>query len=877
MSAESEELFPVLVADLLDAESCDLLRAYAQRGAVVAVPLLSPPVDRRRHLLEIYVPGAVSPFRLMAEPVGAPTEAGFPLRLELCAEGEPGWDSEMDDAPTLIKPGAVVRSRVGTNPSTLTERHSRDLDPPPPVATPAKDPYLDRLLAGGKYRLDASVGSGGMGAVYRGHHRDLDMVVAIKVLHASFQANAGFSKRFQAEALTMSRIDHPSVTRVLDFGQEPDGLLYLVMEFLDGTDLQSVIDREGKLPLERLVRIMMQVSAALGHVHRHGVIHRDIKPGNILLVAGHDDDEDVPTEIAKVCDFGIALASGAEGARVAGTPHYMSPEQCMGGEVDQRSDVYACGILLYELATGVLPFDGEAADILARQIREPPTPPSTVIPDLDPLFEAIIMKALAKDPGERQQNMRQLRTELKELLAPVVLEPGGSSPASAPAFNERNERSDHVEIPASSVPFEGFERIKSMRAPNDTTGTPSPGVTVSHVPARISRSGAGEIWLDEDNGGVSAFQTTLAGAVQHQPSYHDSLELIETFARDPQPWLSRMAATIDVEAFKQQSEVLQKAVSKLMAAADATTLSVVVRTMRAVLKEGPVESNPRAKWAGRVLRILRDPPRLAPLVEAAFGANDEPSDAMRHVFVETQAAGAQALVAGRQEKSGAANARARVRFVALLREIGTGGVPVTRAALSDALARGERTGPFVEDLLRALPPIPDEATGNVVAELLQGATPATMAAAIVALASLWRERAHPLMLGALGAADEGVRLAAITGLRAMRGIDALAVRHAEGILLGAQPASDELRLAVAMSLGEALPSARGAAGTVLMNAFAKASRTQSPTSASLLVALGRSMLAAGVPNAQAMIRQQMDASNEGLKRQLSGLFRAVER
>ena len=864
----SEELFPILVADLLDAESCDLLRAYAQRGEVVSVPLLSAPVDRRRHLLEVYTPGSTSPMRLMAEPTGPPNEDGFPLRLEPCAEGEPGYDSDIDDAPTLMKPGAVVRSRVGTHPSTLTERHSRDLDPPAPVAPPAQDPYLDRLLAGGKYRLDACVGTGGMGSVYRGHHRDLDLVVAVKVLHASFQANAGFSKRFQAEALTMSRIDHPSVTRVLDFGQERDGLLYLVMEFLDGTDLQSVIDREGHLPLERLVRIMMQVCAALGHVHRHGVIHRDIKPGNILLVAGHDDDEDVPTEIAKVCDFGIALASGAEGARVAGTPHYMSPEQCMGVEVDARSDIYACGVLLYELATGVLPFDGEAADILARQIREAPAPPSSVMPELDPLFEAIIMKALAKDPAGRQQNMRQLRAELKELLAPVLLEAGEQAPASVTA---------PAESAVDSVPFEGFERIKSLRAPSATSGTPAPMAALAPPSAagRMSRAPAGEVWLDEDAGGVSTFLTTLAGTVQQQPGYHDSLALIETFARDPQPWLSRMADTIDVAKFAEQSDVLQKAVTKLMASADAATLSSIVRTMRAVLKDGPIESNPRAKWAGRVLRILRDPPRLAPLVQVALDAADEPSEALRHIFVETQSAGAEALVGARQQKSGAGNARARVRFVALVREIGVGGVPVTRAALSDCLARGERTGAFVEDLLRSIPALADEATGNVVAELLQGATPATMAAAIVALASLWRERAHPLMLGALGAADEGVRLAAITGLRAMRGIDPLVVRHAEAILLGGHPASDELRIAVATSLGEALPAARGAAGSVLTNAFAWASRSQAPGNAALVVAIARSLLAAGVPNGQALIRQQVETSSEGVRRQLIGLLRAA--
>ncbi|MDB4934594.1 MAG: serine/threonine protein kinase [Labilithrix sp.] len=852
-----------MVADLLDHESCEVLRAHAQRREIVVVPLLSPPVDRRRHLLEIYAPGETSPMRLMAEPAGPPTNAGFPLRLEPCAEGEPGYQDEQDDEPTLMRPGAVVRSRVATSPTTLSERHTRDLDPSETPDVPAADPYLGRLLASGKYRLDACVGSGGMGSVYRGHHRDLDLVVAVKVLHASFQANAAFSQRFQAEALTMSRIDHPSVTRVLDFGQERDGLLYLVMEFLDGIDLQSVLDREGRLPLERLVRIMMQVCAALGHVHRHGVIHRDVKPTNILLVAGHDDDEDVPTEVPKVCDFGIALASGSEGGRVAGTPHYMSPEQCMGAELDARSDVYACGVLLYELATGVLPFDGEPVDILARQIREAPAPPSTIMPDLDPLFEAIIMKALAKDPAERQQNMRQLRGELKELLAPVLLEAG--EPSAPPSVG--------AGIIEASIPFEGFERIKSIRSPSAASAASAPPSSSGPSSGRMSRAPAGEVWLDGDGDGVSTFLTTLAGTVEQKPGYHDSIELIEQFARDPQPWLSTMAATIDLDRFKHQSETLQKAVSKLMASADATTLSPIIRTMRAILKEGPVESNPRAKFAGRVLRVLRDPPRLAPLVEAALGGTEEPSDALQHVFVETQNAGAEALVIGRQGHQRAGNPSARVRFVALMRDIGAGGLPVTRAALSDCIARGERTGPFVEDLLRSVPPVADEATGNVVAELLQGATPATTAAAIVALAHLWRERAHPLMLGALAAADEGVRIAAITGLRAMGGIDALVVRQADAILMGPQPATDELRVAVVASLPDALPAARAAAAELLVRAFTRASRT-STTSPAVIVALARSLLAA-VPNAQALIQQQSDASSEGVRRHLSGLLRAV--
>lgn len=861
----SDPLYPILVADLLDAESCELLRAYAQRREIVEVPLLAPPVDRRRHLLEVYAPGISTPLRLMAEPAGPPTDAGFPLRLAPFTEDEDDQDHPGDDAPTLIRPGAVVRSRVEGTPTTLTERHSRDLDAEPAREPPGADAYVGRLLAGGKYRLDVCVGTGGMGSVYRAYHRDLDLVVAIKVLHTSFQADTAFAKRFQAEALTMSRIDHPNVTRILDFGQERDGLLYLVMEFLDGIDLQNVLDREGRLPLERLVRIMMQVCAALGHVHRHGIIHRDVKPTNILIVAGHDDEEDVPTEVAKVCDFGIALASGSEKARVAGTPHYMSPEQCVGAELDARSDVYACGVLIYELATGVLPFDGEPSEILARQIHEAPNPPSSIVPDLDPLFEAVIMKSLAKDPAERPQNMRQLRAELKELLAPVVLEAGEPAPSS-------------VEVPAiaEEIPFEGFERIRSIRSPSvggasDATGAPASQADAGR-PSGRARAAMSEVWLDGD--GAATFLTTLVHTVEQQPGYQEGVELAQQLARDPQPWLSTMTATLDVTRFAEQSALLQKAVRTLMASADAATLSPIIRAMRAILKEGPVEANPRATRAGRVLRVLRDPPRLAPLVELALGAPAEPSEALRHVLIETQNAGAEALVRGREVHSRAANARTRLRFVALMRDIGGGGLAVTRTALSECLARGERTGAFVEDLLRSVPPIADEPTGNVVASFLEGAPPVTTAAVLIALGSLWGPRAHPLMLGALGASDDGVRLAAITALRAMRGVDALVVRHAEPILAGAQPASDELRIAVAACLGEALPLARREAAALLTTAFPRiASRAATPASAPLVVALARSLLAAGVPNAAAMIAAQIEAStSDVLRRQLSALL-----
>src|SRR5262249_30965481 len=260
--------------------------------------LESAPVDRRWHLLEAYsVEGASA--RCLAEPVGAPTDDGFPLRLAPYSRSAPSRAPKEDTAPE-----AVLRTSSHTHPS-LTKKPSRAL-----AGEEKPEAHVGRHLGGGKYRLDALVGVGGMGAVYRAYHRDLAKVVAVKVLHASFRRDPGFSRRFHAEARTMSRIDHPNVRRVLDFGEEDDGILYIAMEFLDGTDLGTIVEQGGPFDLERLVNVMIQITAGLGHVHRHEIIHRDVKARNIVVISGVHDDHDQPMEVVKVCDFGIALTSG---------------------------------------------------------------------------------------------------------------------------------------------------------------------------------------------------------------------------------------------------------------------------------------------------------------------------------------------------------------------------------------------------------------------------------------------------------------------------------------------------------------------------------------------------------------------------------------
>jgi serine/threonine-protein kinase len=321
--------------------------------------------------------------------------------------------------------------------------------PPPADATPAEiDPIVGRQIADGKYIIDSLIGSGASGAVYRAQHRELRRTVAIKLLHPHYQRDPEFMSSFRGEALAASQLDHPNVMRVLDFGQEGDGLVYIVMEYLSGRTLQSLLDEERRLPAERAVELMIQVCAALSVAHDHGIIHRDIKPDNIMLVPSRND-EGATFELVKVCDFGIAALEFDKSERgvIAGTPEYMSPEQATGGDVDARSDVYACGICLYELVTGRPPFIGDKpGEILLKQLEETPRPPSQIIKGLDPLLEEVIVRAIQKEPTMRHQSARELRVELKELI-----DPGESF-----EDDNRDDRSIVEDVPGLDDPASGF-------------------------------------------------------------------------------------------------------------------------------------------------------------------------------------------------------------------------------------------------------------------------------------------------------------------------------------------------------------------------------------------------------------------------------------
>ena len=286
-----------------------------------------------------------------------------------------------------------------------------------------QEALVGRIIAG-KFQIETLVGEGAMGAVYKARQVTLGTTLAIKVLHEHLAGEPMFAARFLREAQAASRVDHPSSMRVVDFGEEPDGLLYIAMEFLPGRTLATIIEQECPLPVSRIVDIACQALAALAVAHDLGVIHRDLKPENIMVLAGKDD-EGRTHDIVKVCDFGVAklLESNgrapsvtAEGVMI-GTPEYMSPEQARGESLDARSDIYAMGVLLFHMMTGKVPFDSATAFGTAfMHVNDEPTRPRLLNPRADSRLEAICLKAMSKRREDRHPSSRELRGELRALL-----------------------------------------------------------------------------------------------------------------------------------------------------------------------------------------------------------------------------------------------------------------------------------------------------------------------------------------------------------------------------------------------------------------------------------------------------------------------------
>lgn len=290
-------------------------------------------------------------------------------------------------------------------------------------------------LLGGRYELGETLGYGGMAEVYAGRDVRLGREVAIKVLRADLARDPSFLHRFRREAQAAASLNHPMIVSVYDTGED-EGTPYIVMEYVEGRTLRDVVHGEGPLLPQRAVEIVADVCAALEYSHQAGIVHRDVKPGNVMLTPAGD---------IKVMDFGIARAVTASSttmtqtAAVMGTAQYLSPEQARGEHVDARSDVYSTGCLLYELLTGVPPFTGDSPVAVAYQhVREDPSPPSQTAPDVPGSVDAIVLKAMSKNPANRYQSAEEMRADLERAAngrpveaTPVLVEPTVAIPAAA--------------------------------------------------------------------------------------------------------------------------------------------------------------------------------------------------------------------------------------------------------------------------------------------------------------------------------------------------------------------------------------------------------------------------------------------------------------
>jgi beta-lactam-binding protein with PASTA domain/predicted Ser/Thr protein kinase len=287
-------------------------------------------------------------------------------------------------------------------------------------------PLSPRVL-GGRYELGGPIGTGGMAEVFRGTDVRLGRDVAVKVLRSDLARDPSFQARFRREAQAAASLNAPSIVSVFDTGEDDSGVPYIVMEFVDGRTLRDVLLEEGRLLPQRALEVTAEVCAALDAAHTAGIVHRDIKPGNVML--------DRTGEV-KVMDFGIARAASdatsamTQTSAVIGTAAYLSPEQARGEHVDGRSDLYSTGCLLYELVTGAPPFTGDSPVAVAYQhVREDPQPPSAYDETLPASIDAVVLKAMAKNPANRYQSADEMREDLlracrgEEVLATPVLEP----------------------------------------------------------------------------------------------------------------------------------------------------------------------------------------------------------------------------------------------------------------------------------------------------------------------------------------------------------------------------------------------------------------------------------------------------------------------
>ncbi len=357
---------------------------------------------------------------------------------------------------------------------------------------PPKDRYIGRSILNGQFKILRKIGTGGMGSVYKASQVEMNRLVAVKILHAKLKDRKDLVSRFRREARAMSHLEHPNTARVMMYGELDEGELYIVMEYLEGRNLNQIVRREGPMSLERAIPVLVQVCGALEEAHELGIVHRDLKPENIFLTnrAGF-------TDFAKVLDFGLAKVTERElrpgsimltqEGMVFGTPEFMSPEQAQGQVLDRRSDLYSLAIILYEALTGKLPFDARTSmEYIQLHVTKPPIPLDERVPGKT--FPAglsdVINKALEKDPEDRWATAAAFGEALRHyappealsgVMGPALSKPApGSGPAPAPPSDEVRQDAETIEV--SGGPGRGAGANQAAAVADTDPATPPTAV-----------------------------------------------------------------------------------------------------------------------------------------------------------------------------------------------------------------------------------------------------------------------------------------------------------------------------------------------------------------------------------------------------------------
>lgn len=481
-----------------------------------------------------------------------------------------------------------------------------------PASERAADAFVGQTL-NGTYFIEQKIGSGGMGDVYKAIHKKLESPVALKIVKRELLAHSAMVHRFQREARAASKLHHPNVVAVTDFGQSENGTLFMVMEYVTGKSLARVIAEDAPLPERRVVHIGAQILSALAVAHANDILHRDLKPENVMIESRRDAPDSV-----KVLDFGIVkLLAAGEGAStltqaglVCGTPGYMSPEQLRGGDVDARSDLFSVGVVLYEMLTHKLPFDVQTPmEMLHRHLSEPIAPPSarTGRP-ISPGLEGLVMQALSPARGARPASAEAMREQL--LGAALAFAPPGDRAAEQPFATEVLPRRDSrrsVAVPRRTTPPRSGGAPEGAPPPSpaslETTGQFTEGRKTPR--AQRSRSGTG---IRRSTGASGATATRRASAFD--PALLKRIEAhIVPLLGPVAPYLvskiSRGAATLDDLCQQLATYMPSRGDQKQFLAWSSAELNVSATRERP--RTPPPSSTPAVAWDPALLdRARRD-------------------------------------------------------------------------------------------------------------------------------------------------------------------------------------------------------------------------------------------------------------------------------